>query len=103
MYRQLSLPPPPPLLAGSIPSSWANDLPGSAQVTVLPNGNLCGSVPNQPDLHMVSGGEQYPVVNSLGSCFRSECNPTNTGEAGVLCSATTGSRAADAGLVQGWF
>lgn len=87
----------PLLLAGSIPSSWAGDLPGSAQVTVLPN-DLCGSVPKQPKLWMVdSSGAQYPVVNSLGSCFQSNCNPTSASEAGWIVQAACHPTAAAAG------
>lgn len=55
-------------------------MPGSAAVTVLPN-DLCGTVPKQPKLWMVDGsGAQYPVVNSLGSCFQDSCNPVSASE-----------------------
>ena len=60
--------------AGSIPSGW-NSLGADASLTLLPN-NLCGAVPKQPfpQLWLVTGGSRYPLVNSLGSCFKPDCN-----------------------------
>jgi len=76
--------PPPPLCllyclpscAGSIPSSW-QQAPDSAAISILPQqgGGLCGAVPSSPKLLMVTQpGSWYPVANSLGSCFASNCS-----------------------------
>ncbi|KAL4436932.1 hypothetical protein ABPG75_004071 [Micractinium tetrahymenae] len=64
-------------LTGSVPASWSSQLPGSAGVSILPQGTkggLCGAVPDAPVLLVVpQAGSAFRVANSLGSCLQSQC------------------------------
>lgn len=74
---------PPCASAGSIPSAWYSLSP-NVSIGVLPN-NLCGGLPRQPfpQLWFVADGiSQYPVVNTLGSCFATNCKPQVESEYG---------------------
>lgn len=67
-----------PLAAGSVPTSWSSQLPGSAGVSILPQGTkggLCGAVPSSPVLLVTpQDGAFYQASNSLGSCLQSQCS-----------------------------
>jgi hypothetical protein len=51
-------------------------------VVVLPQAaGLCGLVPDRPALQLeAQPGDLFPLVNSLGSCLSSACNPEQRSE-----------------------